>query len=50
MPPLEERVEYPYQNLRTKNYPWNNGDKVSFPIELFLAYPISNVFNVQTLL
>ncbi|MCJ1407286.1 Cytochrome c oxidase subunit 6A, mitochondrial [Ptychographa xylographoides] len=27
MPPLEERVEYPYQNLRTKNYPWGDGDK-----------------------
>ena len=29
MPPLEERVEYPYQNLRTRNYFWGNGDKVS---------------------
>lgn len=29
MPPLEERVEYPYQNIRTKNYQWGNGDKVS---------------------
>lgn len=29
MPPLEERTEYPYQNLRKKNYPWGNGDKVS---------------------
>lgn len=28
MPPLEERVEYPYQNVRTKNYPWGDGDKV----------------------
>ena len=28
MPPLEERVEYPYQNIRVKNYPWGNGDKV----------------------
>ncbi|KAK2800854.1 hypothetical protein FQN50_007995 [Emmonsiellopsis sp. PD_5] len=27
MPPLEERVEYPYQNIRTKNYPWGDGDK-----------------------
>ncbi|MCJ1255861.1 Cytochrome c oxidase subunit 6A, mitochondrial [Lignoscripta atroalba] len=29
-PPLEERVEYPYQNIRTKNYFWGNGDEVSF--------------------
>ena len=29
MPPLEERVEYPYQNIRVKNYPWGDGDKVS---------------------
>ena len=28
MPPLEERVEYPYQNIRSKNYPWGDGDKV----------------------
>ncbi|KAN0066688.1 Cytochrome c oxidase subunit VIa domain containing protein [Elaphomyces granulatus] len=27
MPPLEERTEYPYQNLRSKNFPWSNGDK-----------------------
>lgn len=30
MPPLEERVEYPYQNIRTKNYFWGNGDEVSY--------------------
>lgn len=30
MEPLEERVEYPYQNIRTKNYFWGDGDKVSF--------------------
>ncbi len=27
LPPLEERVEYPYQNIRVKNYPWGDGDK-----------------------
>jgi Cytochrome c oxidase subunit VIa len=27
LPPLEERVEYPYQNIRTKNFPWGDGDK-----------------------
>ncbi|KAI8623378.1 cytochrome c oxidase-like protein [Xylariaceae sp. FL1651] len=30
MPPLEERVEYPYQNIRTKNFPWSDGDKTLF--------------------
>lgn len=29
MPPLEDRVEYPYQNIRTRNFPWGDGDKVS---------------------
>ena len=30
MPPLEERVQYPYMNIRTKAYPWGDGDKVGF--------------------
>ncbi|KAJ5118607.1 hypothetical protein N7526_010244 [Penicillium atrosanguineum] len=30
MPPLEERTEYPYQNIRSKNYPWRGGDKTIF--------------------
>lgn len=30
MPPLEERTEYPYQNIRSKNYQWGDGDKVSW--------------------
>jgi len=29
-PPLEERVEYSYQNIRTKNYQWGDGDKTLF--------------------
>ena len=28
MPPLEERTEYAYQNIRTKNFSWGDGDKV----------------------
>ncbi|KAL3472662.1 FAD binding domain-containing protein [Aspergillus californicus] len=34
MTPLEERVEYPYQNIRSKNFPWGDGDKVSSHIIL----------------
>ncbi|KAK2075130.1 hypothetical protein P8C59_009282 [Phyllachora maydis] len=30
MPPLEERTEYSYQNIRTKNFPWGDGDKTLF--------------------
>ncbi|EXJ81831.1 cytochrome c oxidase subunit 6a [Capronia coronata CBS 617.96] len=30
LPPLEERVEYPYQNLRTKNFFFGDGDKTLF--------------------
>ncbi|PGH26684.1 hypothetical protein AJ80_01630 [Polytolypa hystricis UAMH7299] len=29
MPPLEDRVEYPYQNIRNKNYQWGDGDKTT---------------------
>ncbi|KAF1819099.1 cytochrome c oxidase subunit VIa [Dissoconium aciculare CBS 342.82] len=30
MPPLEERTEYPFQNIRTKNFFWGDGDKTLF--------------------
>ncbi|EDP53117.1 hypothetical protein KXW98_000711 [Aspergillus fumigatus] len=30
MPPLEERTEYPYQNVRVKNFPFGDGDKTLF--------------------
>lgn len=30
LPPLEERTEYAYQNIRTKNFPWGDGDKTLF--------------------
>lgn len=26
--PIEERTEYPYMNIRTKNFFWGDGDKV----------------------
>lgn len=28
-PALEDKPEYPFQNIRTKNYFWGDGDKVS---------------------
>ncbi|KAF3941301.1 hypothetical protein ABW19_dt0201670 [Dactylella cylindrospora] len=30
MPPLEERPQYPYLNIRSKNFPWGDGDKTLF--------------------
>ncbi|CAL5866534.1 uncharacterized protein PFLUO_LOCUS743 [Penicillium psychrofluorescens] len=30
MPALEERTEYPYQNIRVKNFPFGDGDKTIF--------------------
>ncbi|KAL6241740.1 hypothetical protein RBB50_011273 [Rhinocladiella similis] len=30
LPPLEDRVEYPYQNIRMKNFFWGDGDKTLF--------------------
>ena len=39
MPPLEDRVEYPYQNIRTRAFCWGDGDKVR-P----LIYEISPTF------
>jgi cytochrome c oxidase subunit 6a len=29
MPPKSEQPEYSFQNIRTKNYFWGDGDKVS---------------------
>jgi cytochrome c oxidase subunit 6a len=51
MPPLEERTEYPYQNIRVKNYPWGDGDQVSssFPRCSILQESPANSF-LQTLL
>lgn len=48
MPPLEERTEYPYQNIRSRNFPWGDGDKVCNPrnVSLNLGANISR----QTLL
>jgi cytochrome c oxidase subunit 6a len=36
LPPLEERTEYPYQNIRSKNFQWGDGDKVSLNSELYI--------------
>ncbi|KAL4939071.1 hypothetical protein BDV06DRAFT_214616 [Aspergillus oleicola] len=37
MTPLEERTEYPYQNIRSKNFPWGDGDKMSRPDVLIIG-------------
>jgi hypothetical protein len=29
-PALEDKPEYPFQNIRTKNYFWGDGDKVRY--------------------
>ena len=38
MPPLEERPAYPYLNIRTKNFCWGDGDKVSQFFRYTLLY------------
>lgn len=30
MPPINERTQYAYMNIRTKAYPWNEKDKTLF--------------------
>lgn len=37
-PPLEERVEYPYQNVRVKNFPWGDGDKTLLYVVFLLSH------------
>ena len=58
MPPLEERVEYPYQNIRVKSFPWGNGDKVScslcplifwFLLTGFVDYVVSSELSIALL-
>jgi hypothetical protein len=34
-PALEDKPEYPFQNIRTKNYFWGDGDKVSSSSQQF---------------
>ncbi|TQS34268.1 hypothetical protein Golomagni_05356, partial [Golovinomyces magnicellulatus] len=35
LPPLEERTEYAYQNIRTKNFFWGDGDK--WPVDSLVS-------------
>jgi len=49
LPPLEERIEYPYMNIRSKAFPWGDGDKVSSIGRNYLFRAIAN-HHVQTLL
>jgi len=39
--PIEEKPEYPYQNIRSKNYFWGDGDKT-----LLYEGPIPICFNL----
>lgn len=57
-PPLDERPEYPYMNIRTKNYFWGDGDKVgphcsrAMEVEGALAFAIDSsamVLNIESL-
>ena len=43
MPPLEERVEYPYQNMRTKNFPWGDGDKTILYVLPHVLEPMTHL-------
>lgn len=40
-PPLEEQPEYPYQNIRTKNFFWGDGDKVR--VSLFFCVMLGRI-------
>jgi hypothetical protein len=44
-PALEDKPEYPFQNIRTKNYFWGDGDKVrAFGLNgaLHLSLPLAS--------
>ena len=43
MPPLEDRVEYSYQNIRTKNFPWGDGDKTL--LYVYICVPLLGAFS-----
>ena len=50
MPPLEERPQYSYMNIRTKAFPFGDGDKVSdIHGNLILTLNSRSVANVLTL-
>ena len=38
--PIEDRVEMPFMNIRTKNYFWGDGDKVSLRLHLKYAFEV----------
>jgi hypothetical protein len=40
LPPVEERTEYPFMNIRNKAFPWGDGDKVR--ILDYLTCPVYN--------
>jgi cytochrome c oxidase subunit 6a len=51
-PPVEERTEYPFMNIRTKNFFWGDGDKVrtSYTTHGMLGTKISDIGRVDTIL
>ncbi|KAL4930210.1 cytochrome c oxidase subunit VIa [Aspergillus undulatus] len=48
MTPLEERTEYPYQNIRSKNFPWGDGDKLELQRQLPQQGQISSLTWTRT--
>ena len=46
--PKEEKPEYSYQNIRTKNFFWGDGDKVSpLPLNLYCVGKHTPLFRVH---
>lgn len=44
LPPVEERTEYPFMNIRNKAFPWGDGDKVRiYIVSRGGVWPVANV-------
>ncbi len=42
LPPISERPQYAYMNIRSKAYPWGDGDKVCFDLYSSFICPSSS--------